>query len=563
MNETVKPNPITVEVIRNSLESAVAETGATISKLAHSMLFAECKDFSIGILTADAELLALAQYIPAHQGGMKTNADAILRVIGKENLFPGDVIMTNDPYLGGLHGQDLLLMKPLFFDGELIALAGCVAHRTDMGGMSPGSLCLGATEIYQEAIRFPCVKLVNRGVVNDDIMRIYLANIRMPQDQKADTTAQLASLDQCERAVLAVVKKYGLKTYKACVKEILDISERRARLEVEKIPDGTYSFCDYTEHDSVEDRDWAVRGTMTVSGSDISVDFTGTDPQALSLINCAPYSHIPKTWQSLMYWADPSIPKNQGLYRPFKSITAPKGTIVNPNFPAPVGASPTDTAGVILDAVLTAFTKACPERGWATWSNCNSTTTFYGTNPETGKQIIYSALDGLAIGGGARANADGWPASQVEASSMMIPSIEVTEQNVPLRYVKREFVTDNAGDGKFRGGTGVIVEYEVIAPMTFSYISIRNRHPSPGAQGGTDGGPQWAKLVTAEGEETALPQKITNVKVKPGDHIIVCNAGGGGFGDPKERDPELVRRDLEDGFISKEKAEKVYNYRKD
>ncbi len=555
----VKLNPITVEVIRNSLESAVAETGATITKLAHSLLFAECKDFSVGILTSDAELLALAQYIPAHQGGMKTNADAILRVVGKENLFPGDVVMTNDPYLGGLHSQDLLLMKPLFYENEMIGFAGCVAHRTDMGGMVPGSLCLGATEIYQEAVRFPCIKLISKGKINDDIMRLYLTNVRMPEDQKADTIAQLAALDQCEQAVESIVNKYGLETYKISVREILDISERRARLEVEKIPDGVYSFCDYTEHDAIEDRDWAVRGTVTIEGSDISVDFTGTDEQAQGIINCAPYMFIPKVWQSLMYWADPSIPKNQGLYRPFKSITAPKGTIVRPNFPAPVGGSPTDTAAVILDAVLTAFTKAQPERGWATWSNCNSTTTFFGKKAD-GSQFVYTALDGLAIGGGGRANTDGWPASQVEASAMMIPSIEVTEQNTPIRYIKREFVQDNAGDGKFRGGTGVIVEYEVLEPMTVSYISLRNRHPSPGAEGGSDGGSQWAKAIIS-GKETVLAQKTVGFKVSAGDRIIVCNAGGGGFGNPKDRDPRLVKRDLDDGFISTEKARDVYGYR--
>ncbi len=559
MSDHTRANPITVEVIRNSLESAVAETGATISMLAHSMLFAECKDFSIGILTADAELLALAQYIPAHQGGMKTSCDAILRVVGKENLHPGDVIMNNDPYLGGLHSQDLLLMKPLFWEDELIGFAGCVAHRTDMGGMVPGSLCLGATEIYQEAVRFPCVKLVDRGVINDDIMRTYLTNVRMPEDQEADTIAQLAALDQCETSVMNIIKKYGIDVYKECVHEILDISERRARAEVEKIPDGVYPFCDYTEHDAISDRDWAIRGTVTIEGSDISVDFTGTDEQAEGFINCAPYALIPKVWQSLLYWADESIPKNQGLYRPFKSITAPKGTIVNPNFPAPVGASPTDTDGIVLDAVLSAFTKAQPERGWATWSNCNSTTTFIGYYPDTGKQFVYSALDGLAIGGGARADCDGWPASQVEASAMMIPSIEVTEQNVPLRYIRREFVRDNAGDGKYRGGVGVIVEYEVLAPMTVSYISIRNRHPSPGAEGGSDGGPQWAKAII-NGEEIDLPQKMAGFEVNPGDRIIVCNAGGGGFGDPKDRDPELVKRDLEDGFISPEKARDVYGY---
>lgn len=556
---TVKPNPITVEVIRNGLESAVAETGATITKLAHSMLFAECKDFSVAILTSDAELLTLAEYIPAHQGGMKSNADAIFRVIGKENLHPGDVIMTNDPYLGGLHCQDLLLMKPLFYSDELIALAGCVAHRTDMGGMAPGSLALGATEIYQEGIRFPCVKLMERGKINENVMRIYLANVRLPEDQEADTKAQLAALNQCEKAVMGIIGKYGLETYKLCVKEILDISERRARLEVEKIPDGVYTFCDYTEHDAITDRDWAIRGTVEFKGSDIYVNFTGTDEQAAGLINCAPYMFIPKTWQSLMYWVDPSIPKNQGLYRPFKKITAPKGTIVNPNFPAPVGGSATDTAAIILDAVLTAFTKAQPERGWATWSNANSTTIFSGINPETGKQFIFTCLDGLGIGGGARANADGWPASQVEASAMMIPSIEITEQNVPIRYIRREFIMDNGGDGKYRGGTGIVVEYEVLTPTNVNFISIRHRHPSPGAEGGMPGGLQYAKAII-NGKEVEMAQKTIGLKLNPGDRIIVSNFGGGGFGNPKERDPELVKKDLDDGFISKEKARNVYSY---
>ena len=208
------PNPITVEVIRSSLESAVAETGVTITKLAHSMVFAECKDFSVAIFTADGELLAQAQFIAAHQGGMKTNIDALFRIIGKDNLYPGDVVMTNDPYLGGLHSQDLMLIKPLFQGEELIAFAGCVAHRTDMGGMTPGSWCPGATEIYQEAIRFPCVKLIRQGEIDEDIMRIYMTNVRLPEDQKADTIAQLAALDNCEKTVANIINKYGLETFK-------------------------------------------------------------------------------------------------------------------------------------------------------------------------------------------------------------------------------------------------------------------------------------------------------------------------------------------------------------
>jgi len=182
-------DPITVEIIRSSLESAAEEMGATISKLAHSLIFAECKDFSVAIFTADAELLALAQYVPSHQGGMKTNLDAVLKIIGKDNLFPGDVVMINDPYLGGLHSQDLTFIAPVFYEGQIIAYGACVAHRTDMGGMEPSSYCPLATEIYQEAIRFPAIKLVEKGEMREDILRLYLTNVRLPEDQIADTQA--------------------------------------------------------------------------------------------------------------------------------------------------------------------------------------------------------------------------------------------------------------------------------------------------------------------------------------------------------------------------------------
>lgn len=559
MTKNEKTDPITVEVIRNSLESAVAETGVTITKLAHSLIFAECKDFSVAIFTADAELLALAQYIAAHQGGMKTNIDAVLRIIGKENLFPGDVVMTNDPYLGGLHSQDLMLIMPLFNKGQLIAFTGCVAHRTDMGGMTPGSFCPGATEIYQEAIRFPCIKLVEKGKLREDIMRIYQTNVRLPDDQIADTRAQLAALKQCEKAVTRLVDKYGVDVFLASVKQILDLSERRARIEVEKIPDGVYTYTDYTEHDGITDRDWKIQVAVEIKGSDIFVDFTGTDEQAAGFINCAPYLTIPKTWQALMYWVDPDIPKNQGLYRPFKKIYAPKGTIVNPNYPAPVSGCPCDSGGIILDAVLSALTKASPERGWATWSMAAAGVSFVGIHPETGKRFIYVNLDGLGSGGGARPFADGWLASHVESSNMRIPSVEITEKHIPIRYIRRELVTDNGGDGKFRGGPGLVCEYEILSPMVMNVWLLRQRHPAPGAAGGLAGGPCYAS-VTIDGQEKKLPQKAVGVSLKAGDRLTLCNYGGGGYGNPKDRDPQMIKNDLREGLISLEKARKVYGF---
>ena len=550
-------DPITVEVIRNSLESAVEEMGITISQLAHSIIFAENKDFSVAIFTADAELLALAQYVPAHQGGMATNLAAVLRTIGKDSLFPGDVVMQNDPYLGGLHSQDMAYISPIFYDGQIIAYAGTVAHRTDVGGMVPGSYCPEASEIYQEAIRFPCIKLVEKGKLRDDIMRIHLTNVRLPEDQMADTQAQLAALRGSERAVKRIVDKYGADTFLAAAKEILDLSERRARAEVEKIPDGIYTYADYTEHDGFTDRDWKLQVAVEIEGSDIYVDFTGTDEQAKGFINAAPFLTISQAWMALMFWVDPAIPKNQGLYRLFKKIYAPKGTILNPNFPAPVGGCTCDSGGLILDIMLGALSKASPERGLACWTHAAVGPTFYGVNPETGKMFILSILDGLATGGGARSYADGWPVARVTSSTIGIPNVEIIEQHFPLRYVKREMVTDAGGDGRFRGGPGIEVEYEVLAPMEMTVMGLRRRHPCPGAAGGTAGGPHTMYVVSGR-EEKPIPQKANGVKLNKGDRVRFTTPGGGGFGRPEERDPEMVSNDVLDAYISSEKAMKVY-----
>lgn len=451
----------------------------------------------------------------------------------------------------------MTLIAPIFYEGQIVAYGACVAHRTDIGGMTPSSYCPGATEIYQEAIRFPCIKLIEKGKMREDILRIYLTNVRLPDDQLADTQAQLAALRGCERAIKRLVDKYGLETFQATVKEILDVSEHRARAEIDKIPDGVYTYTDYTEHDGFTDRDWKIQIAVEIKGSDIYVDSTGTDEQAKGFINCAPYLAACECWQALMFWLDPSIPKNQGLYRPFKKIHIPKGTILNPNFPAPVGGCTCDSAGIVMDAMLGAFTKAVPEQGVGCWTHAAISVCFYGTNPETGKQFILLSLDSLSTGGGARSFADGWLASHLPSSNMRSPSIEIIEQQLPLRYLKRELITDNGGDGKFRGGPGYEIEYEALAPMEVNVFYLRRRHPPCGVVGGSAGGPATISIIS-DGKERVIPQKALRVPLNKGDILRLRCCGGGGYGKPEDRDPEMVRNDLRDGLISLEKARKVY-----
>ena len=551
-------DPITSEVIRNSLESTTEEMGLTVQKLAHSLIFGECKDFSVGIFDAEAQAVAFAQYTPGHQGGMQTSIQAIMREIPKEEMFPGDVIMMNDPYRGGLHSQDLTLCSPIYYQGQLIMFAACVAHRLDMGGMTPGSYCPQATEIYQEALRFPPTKLVEKGEMRDDILRILLTNVRLPEDNLGDLQAQIAAVRGAEKGVKRVVDRYGLSTFLASVEGILDITERRARDEIEKIPDGIYEYTDHIDHDGITDRVYRLHVSVEIQGSDVSIDFSGSDEQAPGFIN-SPYSLTKSnSYVAFMFWLDPSIPKNQGLIRPIR-VSAPLGTIFNPRFPAPVSGATTEAGGRVRELVIGALSQAVPERAIAGWSHTYLAVYLSGVDPRTGKKFIHLPLDGLAIGGGARAHADGYMASNPASSNMLIPNMEILEQHCPIRYLKREIPIDAGGDGKFRGGGGLEVEWEILSPMTLTLMSSRREYPPPGFLGGTDGGPSGAWIWRAqEKQEIKLPQKITGVTLSKGDRLRIRTAGGGGYGDPKDRDRELVKNDIRLGFVSLDKAKNIY-----
>jgi N-methylhydantoinase B/oxoprolinase/acetone carboxylase alpha subunit len=559
MNSEKYTDPITTEVIRNSLESIVEEMGITIQNLAHSLIFAECKDFSVGLFSSDAELVTCAKFIPGHLGGMQTALEATLKEIPKSDMFPGDVIMMNDSYRGGLHPQDLTLFSPIFYEEQLIMFVGCVAHRVDMGGMNPGSWCPKATEIYQEAIRFPCVRLIEKGEVRSDIMRLFLTNVRLPEDQKGDLQAQIAALKGAERGVKRLVDKYGQSTFLPTVKEILNLTERRTRAEIEKIPDGIYKYTDYIDHDGITDRVYKLQVSVEIKGSDVNVDFTGSDEQAKGFIN-SPYSlTISNTYVAFMLWLDPSIQKNQGFTRPIK-VYAPPRTIFHPLSPAPVGGSTTETGGRVRDLVIGALSHAQPEKGIASWTHSYVNVSLSGIDPKTGNRFICVPLDGLAMGGGARSHADGYMASHPAASNMTIPSIEILEQNYGIRYLRREVPIDAGGDGKFRGGGGLEVEWEIEAPMILTAIYNRRKCPPPGFLGGKNGGPAGVWIVS-NGKKVQLPQKVTNKFLKKGDRVIIRTPGGGGYGKPKDRDLELIKNDLRLGFISFEKAKRIYGFK--
>ena len=549
-------DPITLEVIRNSLESTVEEMGITVQKLAHSPIFSESKDFSVAVFDAEAQLAALAQYTPGHQGGMQSAIEATLVEIPREEMYPGDAIMMNDSYRGGLHPQDLTIFSPVFFQDELIMYAGCVAHRVDIGGMTPGSYCPAATEIYQESIRFPCIKIMERGQMRQDILRLFLTNIRLPEDQKGDLLAQIAALRWAERNIQQLAAKYGLATFKAALKGLVDLTERRTRAEIEQIPDGVYRYTDYIDHDGINDRVYELKVAVTIKGSDVFVDFTGSSEQAEGFIN-SPYSLTrANSYVAFMFFLDPSIPKNQGFSRTIK-VYAPPGTIFHPLPPAPLSGATTETGGRVRDLVIGALSLAMPEVGIGAWSHSAAMAYFAGKHPRTGKRFIAIPLDGLAMGGGARSHADGYGPSHPASSNMLIPNVEIIEQYYPLHYVRREIPPDAGGPGRFRGSGGLEVEWELECPVTTMVMSNRREKPPPGVFGGQPGAPAMAWKVS-RGDKTIIPQKVNALPLEAGDRLMLRCPGGGGYGYPLQRDPAAVLEDLRLGFVSAEGARRDY-----
>lgn len=552
-------DPVTLEVVRMRLEAIVEEMGATMLRTAHSTIFYESRDFSVALLDASGELVAMGQYIPHHQGGMQAALRSILEEKGPASMRPGDIYLTNDAYAGGTHTQDFNIFMPIFKDGELVMFCGSTAHLIDIGGMVVGSYCVGATSIFQEGVRFPRIKIGENGEVFDDFLRTFQINVRLPEQETGDLLAMLASLKIGVASVTPVIERYGTDRFKSILADILNVSERRVRVEIDNIPDGTYEFVDFIDHDGVNDRVYRMQVAVTIDGSDAIVDFTGTDEQAEGFINASYWNTLASTYAGFFLFLNPQIPRNAGFFRPIQVI-APEGTILHPISPTPIGASTTEGGGRVYDLVIGALSKAVPEEAIGTWSMMWLGVCLSGIHPKSGEAYIHWILDGLGTGGGARSRNDGMNATCIAASNVLIPNVEIEEDNYPVRYLRREIKADSGGPGKYRGGCAL--ETEVMAEIDCSCTILGSRFeaaPPQGIHGGRSGGPSTA-YTTSNGQVTQLPAKVTDISLKAGDRLVLRACGGGGFGDPKERARKDIERDLELGFVTREGAKRDYGF---
>jgi len=548
-------DPILLEVLRNRLDAIADEMELTLLKSAASPIVKEGLDASAALFNVRGETVAQAAAIPIHLGALQFAAQRIVRAFPPERMRPGDAFLLNDPYDGGTHLPDITLAAPVFADGGAVALACTMCHHQDVGGRTPGSVPTDATELYQEGVIIPPTQLFAGGVLDENLLALLSRNVRLPEVFTGDLMAQVAACRLAETRLREVFAAHGAASVLGYIEELLARAERLTRARIASIPDGAYRFEDHLDDDGVAvGRRVKIAVTLRVHGSSMTVDFTGTDPQVRGPFNSVPASTMSAVYYAVRAIADASIPNNGGCFRAVDAVL-PEGTIVNPRPPAPVSCR-TATIKRISDTILGALVRALPGRMPAASSGTLLVMAFGGSDPETGRPFVASEL--AAGGMGARPRKDGIDVIETDVSNCMNIPVESVEMNFPLRIRRLGLWTDSGGAGRYRGGLGLEKVFE--ATTTDVLISHRGERfaSAPwGLQGGAPGSSARAFIVRADGRREELPSKKMIV-LHPGDQLWEYVAGGAGYGDPLERDPELVLADVRDRKITRAAARAAY-----
>jgi N-methylhydantoinase B len=550
-------DPITMAVIYNRLLTINKEMGITMINTSISPIFAEVHDFSCAICDWDNRIVAQIDGVPSHTASAMEAVKAVSREFAGD-INPGDVFVLNDPYLGGTHLPDITIMKPIFYEGEIQFIAINRAHHGDVGGMEPGSYAPGATELFHEGIRIPPLRIYRNDEPIRDVVNMIRINTRMPDALWVDMKAQVASCRVAEKRILELVGKYGVRKTRETIEDIHRYAERRMRIEIDKLDDGVYEGESFLDSDGFTDDPIRIKVTITVKGDEAHVDFGGSGAQVTGFVN----SPIANT-ATCVYVAflttvtTPDIPHNDGVYRPIR-ITAPEGSVVNPRFPAPVASCTLDTACAILEACWIALSKALPDRVPAGWSRWNGPT-ITGVDPRKSSFYVMFGFNGFG-GAGGMPGMDGrhYIGDGIDLGGLIAPNIETNEADYPHVTEFNEFTTDSCGAGKFRGGCGAKYRIrfydENPALVMFGDGKV---NPPYGLFGGKPGSCNLAFINEGQPGRRELRAKEA-LKLKKGDTYTSYPSGGGGWGDPFERDPELVRCDARDGVISFDSARRDY-----
>jgi N-methylhydantoinase B len=550
---TVEVDPVTLGVVWGALLSIAVEIGTTIHKTAYSEQAREGQDFSVALFDKQGRLLVQGPYSPGHLGAMNFAILNAMSAYPPETLRPGDVILLNDPALGSGHFPDFFVSQPAFHDGRLIGFSTNIVHHTDVGGARPGSQAVeGIFDYHQEGIFIPPIKIVEAGEEVEQVIRLIASNSRTPENLKGDLRAQRNSMRVGERRMAELVERHGLETYEACVEIILDQAEARVRERIAQIPDGSYRFEDFMDDCGPDTEPIRVAVTVTVEGDRMAIDFDGTDPQTESGLNSYFNYTRSYTYMAVKCLTDPSGPMNAGALRPI-TITAPEGSFVNPRRPA--GGGPRAiVCHRVFEVVIGALAQAVPEDVVAACSHF-ANPTWGGFDPARGKRFVtYELVFG---GTGARAHRDGVEAmsSPFNASNIPAEALEITQPAVVERF---EIVPDTGGAGEFRGGCAVRRDVRVLGEkVKFNNLSERQRFRPYGLLGGEPGALGRTVINPGTDRERIVPGKAS-IDLEYGDVVSFQLSGAGGYGNPLERDPDRVARDVRLGYVSRNAARERY-----
>jgi N-methylhydantoinase B/oxoprolinase/acetone carboxylase alpha subunit len=514
-------DPIELELFKNIFISISEEMAAVLGRTALSPNIKERKDFSCALFNDRGETLAQGSHIPVHLGAMPLSVRAAMESVRFEE---GDLVILNDPYRGGTHLPDITCVSPVFVRGKLGFFAANRAHHSDVGGMTPGSMPL-AQEIFQEGLIIPPVKLVRKGKIDDGILSLILSNVRTPDERRGDILAQVAANGIGRRRILETIERYGLAKVVRHSRLVQDYTERVLRETIRSIPDGTYVFSDVLDDDGISVRPVRIGVEIDVRGDTAVIDFSSSAPQVSGSVN----ANFAVTCSAVLYvfrsLVDEDIPFNTGLMRPLK-IVAPKGLVVNAEFPAATVGGNVETSQRIVDVLLGALAKALPGRIPAASSGTMNNVAFGGRDPA--REINFAYYETIGGGMGASPARDGLSGVHTHMTNSLNTPVEALENYLPVRIRRYGLRPDSGGRGRFKGGEGIVREYEFLVESQLTIISERRKFPPYGLEGGRVGAVGRNTLIR-KGREMILGSKI-NLRVEPGDVLRVETPGGGGYG---------------------------------
>ena len=564
-SQTSRFDPATFVIIKNSLYAAAEEMKIVLAKTAYSPILKVAGDYSCGIFDADGNMVAQGPDLPIHLGSMPDAVKAVVSVV--ETFEDGDVYIHNDPYFGGSHLPDVNVVSPAFHDGRLLGFACVRAHWPDVGSATPGSY--GAvTEIYGEGLRLPVVRLHAAGVVQKDIEAIIFSNVRTPDERRGDLGAQIAANRRAVQRLGALAGKYGTETLIEAMGEVMDYSERMMRTLLSRLPDGESAFEDFCDGDGIiedgddEDQPFTIRMTVRKTGDSLFVDFAGSDPGVSGPMNAPLSVTASGVFTAIKTIVDPDgmAPPNSGCWRTV-TVTAPKGSVVNAEYPSPVVYANHEMSHRVCDMTFGAMAAFMPDNVMACSQGTSAIITLGGKDPRNGQRYVsYETIKG---GFGARPTKDGINAVASGISNTMNTPVEILEMSFPVRIECYELLPDSGGPGRWRGGLGAKREWRILGHKSRAASCLeRTKSPPFGLNGGQAGTTARIVVTDASGGERTAPGKGA-FDVPSGGLINLSAPGSGGYGNPGERDPAMIREDLLDGYVTEEGVRRDYGVNPD